>query len=316
MQKIRFFEWLDSEEFVRSHFDSPKKYPWEKIEFIENNYHLEQALGAETISIRTMSRIPNEDLVKLKEAGLKKIALRVAGFNMLNVKNATDLGLQVTRVAAYSPESIAEYAMSLILGLERRLFVQREHHENFEEKRNIKSMGNLMNTRRLGLHGYGKIARLLAKIARDGFGMQVSFYDPFFEGDSQDTRFEDVKELYKNSDIISVHIPLTESTKGCINYDLLGQMPANSTFINTARGGVVDSQALLDVFHSGMITNIGVDVWDDADIFQKDLLTPNTFQSYHVAFFTRTSVEQMILQTAESIFDEPRSENILPIDLY
>jgi len=308
--KTLFFEWSDYDQAVatKHQISLSKDY-----DFTEEAFNLKKVTGYEAISIKSFSRISNTELEELKQNGVKTIALRIAGFNGLDVEYADKIGLKVYRVAAYSPESIAEFAMTLMLTLARKMPLNRKLQEEGKNLRSLEQMGFLMKGRKLGLHGYGKIARSLAKIARDGFGMQVSFFDPFFKGETADTRIEKIEDLYSQNQIVSVHVPLMDTTAKCVNYDLLKNCPKHFMLINTARGGVLCSDSVKKALKEGKIEFLGVDVWGDTDKMDADLLTNNSVQAHHVAFFTEEAVHSMISQAIESIEGNPRPENILPI---
>jgi D-lactate dehydrogenase len=308
--KTIFFEWADYEQKVleKNQIALP-----EGSKCVEDTFDINLVEDQEAISIKTFSRISNADLDNLKQKGVKKIALRIAGFNMLDVDYASKIGFEVSRVAAYSPESIAEFAMALILTLARKMTLNRKLQEQGKNIRALDQMGFLLKGKKLGLHGYGKIARSLAKIARDGFGMQVSFFDPYFKGETVDKKVENLQDLYSQNQIVSVHTPLMDATAKCVNYDLLKNTPQHFMLINTSRGGVLCNDSVKKAIKEGKIEFIGVDVWGEDDAMDKELLTDKSFQSYHVAFFTEEAVYSMITQCLEAIEGKTRPENVLPI---
>lgn len=308
--KTAFFEWSDYDDFVAKKYQIP--FP-EGVDLIPEEFSLEKAKGYEVISIKAFSEVSDPELEELAKTGLKMVLFRVAGFDTLNVDLATKLGVKCYRVSAYSPESIAEYAVALILNLARRMNVQREQHRTLANKRDLNSMGFLLRGKTVGLHGYGKIAQEVAKILRDGFGMKITFFDPYYKGETVDERLTDVKDLYRRNRIVSLHIPLNKETAGTINKELLSDVPANFMLINTSRGGLVNQTEIKDLLRRRMIDYLGTDVWGDEDDFDPELYRYDTFQSYHIAFFTEEAVEEMISQTLESLSGKPRPENVLPI---
>jgi D-lactate dehydrogenase len=308
--KTIFFEWADYEQLVTEKYslNLPKE-----SKYMNENFEINNALGFEAVSIKTFSRISHTDLDKLKENGCKIIALRVAGFNMLDVDYATKIGLKVCRVSAYSPESIAEFAFALILNLARKISINQKMHKDSNNERKLPQMGFLLHGKTLGLHGYGKIARDTAKIARDGFGMKVLYFDPFFRGESPDTRIENLKDLYASSNIVSIHVPLNDETKGSVNKDTLQSLKPNFMLINTSRGPIVNSSDVKELWQEGKIEYLGVDVWDEEDNFVTEFLSETSIQTPHVAFFTEEAVLSMVSQTLEAIRGNIKPENILPI---
>ena len=230
---------------------------------------------------------------------------------MLNVEYAKKLGIKVCRVASYSPESIAEYVFALLLNLCRKMNHERNKHQNLQNGRTIKSMGFVLKNKTLGLYGYGNIAREVAKIARDGFGMKVVFFDPYVSFSDLDTKIETLSELFSVSNIVSIHVPLNQETRYSVNASVFENIKSeNFTLINTARGEIVKSDDLVEFLNNGKIKYFGTDVWGDDDKFDVRLLTENTFQADHVAFLTEEAVLSILSQTKESI-ENPRTENIL-----
>jgi lactate dehydrogenase-like 2-hydroxyacid dehydrogenase len=143
--------------------------------------------------------------------------------------------------------------------------------------------------------------------------MQVSFFDPYFKGETVDKKVENLQDLYSQNQIVSVHTPLMDATAKCVNYDLLKNTPQHFMLINTSRGGVLCNDSVKKAIKEGKIEFIGVDVWGEDDAMDKELLTDKSFQSYHVAFFTEEAVYSMITQCLEAIEGKTRPENVLPI---
>jgi D-lactate dehydrogenase len=308
--KTIFFEWSDYDQAVaQSHnIELPTGSTT-----TPDTFSLEAITDQEAISIKFFSNISNQELDRLKEKGVKIIALRVAGFNMLDVDYADKIGLKVYRVAAYSPESIAEFAVTMMLSLARKMPLNRSYQEAGRNARDLTQMGFLLKGRKIGLHGYGKIAQSTAKILRDGFGAKISYYDPFFKGESIDKKIDSLQELYSQNQIVSVHVPLMKETEKCVNAKLFKDCPENFMLINTSRGGVICRDSVKQAMKEGKIKYLGVDVWGDKDNMDPDLLTEDSIQTYHIAFFTEEAVHSMITQSIDAITGNPRPENILPI---
>lgn len=308
--KIFFFEWADYEELIERKFNIPIS---DTIVKISDSYSNSWNQPCECISIKSKSILDQKSLNHLRDLGCKKILLRIAGFNNVDVEYATSLGMEVYRVAGYSPESIAEYTIMLILTLARK------YNNNFQNlidgtmTKQISQMGFLLEGKTLGLHGYGKIARHVAHIARNGFGMKIKFYDKYFDDSSVDARVDTLEQLYFESDIVSIHIPLNEETKHVVDKSLFTNVRPEFMLINTSRGEILKSNDIKELFKAGTIKYLGVDVWGADDRFDYDIQSNNSFQSYHVAFFTEEAVKSMIEQTMESLNGRPRPENILPI---
>jgi D-lactate dehydrogenase len=304
--KAVFFEWQDYEQSVAEEF----AIDFANTDFVTETFSLAKAQGYEVVSIFVDSRITNAELDQLAQAGTQKFLLRCAGFNMLDVDYAKKLGMQVVRVASYSPESIAEFVFALILPLARKLNVQRRLHAIGSSVRTVESMGFTLYGKTLGLHGYGKIGRKTADIAR-GFGMRVIFFDPYITTPQLDQQVASLEVLYAESDIVSIHMPLNAETKGCVNAKLLANVKPNFMLINTARGPIVDSDDLLPLIESSKVDYLGTDVWRDTDEFDRALLRDDVWQANHVAFFTKEAVKSILEQTKQSYSGQVAAENAL-----
>jgi D-lactate dehydrogenase len=250
----------------------------------------------------------------LAKGGTKLIALRSAGFNHVDLATARDLGLPVVRVPAYSPYSVAEHAVGLILMLNRKLYraYNRVRDDNFTLDG---LLGFDLNGSTVGVIGTGKIGLIFARIMA-GFGCRLLGYDAYpgkgFES-LGDARYVSLPELYAQADIISLHCPLTPETHYLINAQAIAQMKAGVMLINTSRGHLIDTEAAIAGIKSGQIGYLGLDVYEQEDeIFFEDwsqeIILDDTFQllqsfpnvviTAHQAFFTRnalTSIAEVTL---------------------
>jgi D-lactate dehydrogenase len=306
--KTIFFDWHDFEQAVVEKFgiDIP-----DDITFSENNYSLEEALGFEAVAFWPESKMEANDLNQLKENGLKKIFARSAGFNNIPFEEAKDMGIRVYRVAAYSPESIAEHTIALMLNLARKLNQQRNLHIQGSNGRTTENMGFLLHGKTLGIYGYGHIGQAVAQIARNGFGMKIKFYDPFVNEHTNDEPVENLEQLFSESDVVTVHSVLNDETRNSVNKNLFANVKDPFMLINAARGGILKSEDIIDLLDDGTISFLGVDVWGDDDKFDERLLRDNVIQTDHVAFFTEEAVKAIINQTLESWSGNPLEENIV-----
>jgi lactate dehydrogenase-like 2-hydroxyacid dehydrogenase len=173
----------------------------------------------------------------------------------------------------------------------------------------LESMGLCLRNKVLGLHGYGRIARELAGIARDGLKMRIQFFDPYVSI-TTDKKISTLEELYSTSDIVSINVPLNQETQNTINSKLLSLVKQDFILINTARGLIVNTEDLLQELQKGRIY-YGCDVWREHDDFDSELISDRTIQTNYLAFFTQEAVLAIILQTLESYNGNPRKENIL-----
>jgi len=307
MASTIFFEWAEYERSVNNEIN----LDFSQAELVSDRFSLDRALGKEVISIFVDSKITDDDLRKLKDAGLKKIAVRSVGTDMLNVELAKELGINVFRIASYSPESIAEHVYALLLGLVRNLNVQRELHEKEMHTRTTREMGRTLHGKTLGIYGVGRIGSIVAEIAK-GFGMQIVFFDKFVESLEGASKVGSLQELVGRIDFLSIHVPLTDETRYSINSEVLNSAKQGMILINTSRGDVVDSNALVAALDSGKLSGAGVDVWDSGvvdDRFDKRLLRDNVIQTQHVAFFTYEAVKEILEQTWQNIWGEVIEKN-------
>jgi D-lactate dehydrogenase len=255
-------------------------------------------------------------LQQLADGGTKLIALRCAGFNNVDLLAAQELGVTIARVPAYSPYAVAEHTIGLILTLNRKF------HRAYNRVRegNFALQGLLgfdLHGRTAGIIGTGRIGILTAKILR-GFGCEVLAYDPFpnTEIEAIGARYVPLDELFARSDIISLHCPLTPETHHLINDNSLRQMKNGVMLINTGRGALIDTQAVIGALKSGRVGYLGLDVYEEeADLFFEDLsdrviqdevflrlLTfPNVLITGHQAFFTREALSNIAHTTLSNI---------------
>lgn len=257
-------------------------------------------------------------LEALVERGVKFILLRCAGFNQVDVAAAKRLNLVIARVPEYSPYAVAEHAIALILALNRN--IHRAHNRVREGDYSLQGlMGFDLHGKTVGIVGAGKIGRAFAAIAK-GFGCNLLICDPVADPASCTLgRWVDFDTLMQQSQIVSLHCPLTPQTHHLINARALALMPAGAMLINTSRGALVDARAVIDSLKSGHLGYLGLDVYEEeGDLFFEDLsnqviqddvfarLTtfPNVLITAHQAFFTRealTRIAQVTLANLRAI---------------
>ncbi len=238
---------------------------------------------------------------ELARLGVKLIALRCAGFNNVDLPAAERRGITVARVPAYSPHAVAEHTVALILSLNRRL--HRAYNRVREGNFSLDGLlGFDLHGRTVGLIGTGKIGAVVAKIMT-GFGCRVLAFDPYENDDclALGVRYVPRAELFAEADIVSLHCPLTPENHHIIRADTLAAMRQGAMLINTSRGGLIDTPAVIDALKSGHLGYLGLDVYEEeGDLFFEDLsgtilrddtfsrlLTfPNVLVTGHQAFFT------------------------------
>jgi D-lactate dehydrogenase len=258
-----------------------------------------------------------ETLEVLVDQGTRFIALRSTGFNNVDLKTAAELGIKVARVTVYSPFSVAEHAVGLVLMLNRRLYraYNRVRDDNFSLEG---LLGFDLHGSTVGIIGTGKIGMIFAQIMQ-GFGCHLLGYDAFpnpkFEAIG-DARYVQLPELFTKADIISLHCPLTPETYHLIDASAIAQMKPGMMLINTSRGGLIDTKAVIEGIKSGKIGHLGIDVYEQEDeLFFRDLsdtvIQDDAFQllqsfsnvviTAHQGFFTRNALNDISTTTVSNI---------------
>jgi D-lactate dehydrogenase len=255
-------------------------------------------------------------LLRLAKTGPKLIALRSAGFNHVDLEAAKSLGLPVVRVPAYSPDSVGEHTVALMLALNRR--IHRAHARVREGNLSLDGLlGFDLGNRTVGLVGTGKIGVAVARILT-GFGCRLLGYDVAENPDALDLGVEYVglRELWEQSDVISLHAPLTPETHHLVDASAIATMKNGVMLINTSRGALIDTVAAIEGLKSGKIGHLGLDVYEEeGDLFFEDLsdtviqddtfsrlLTfPNVLITGHQAFFTVEALEAIAHDTISNI---------------
>lgn len=258
-----------------------------------------------------------ECLVALKERGIAMLALRCAGFNNVDLEAARELGITVTRVPAYSPHAVAEHTLALLLSLNRQ--IHRAYHRVRDHNFSLAGLvGFDLYGKNVGIIGCGTIGRITAEIFR-GFGCKVSAYDPHLDDDwaaAHEVRATSLHELLESSDIVSLHLPLTPDTHHLIDAEALALMKDGSTLINTGRGKLIETKALIQSLKSGHLRGVALDVYEEEEgVFFEDLsgeilhdddlsrlLTfPNVLITSHQAFLTEEALTEIAQTTCENL---------------
>ncbi|QKE62544.1 2-hydroxyacid dehydrogenase [Aquipseudomonas campi] len=255
-------------------------------------------------------------LERLAAGGTRLIALRSAGYNHVDLDAAQQLGLSVVRVPAYSPFAVAEHAVALIMALNRR--IHRAFNRTREGDFSLHGLtGFDLHGKCVGVIGAGKIGLAFARIM-GGFGCTVQLYDPYPIGNLSELGAQQVglDELIASSDIISLHCPLNDASRHLIDGPRLAQMKRGAMLINTGRGALVDTPALIGALKSGQLGYLGIDVYEEeAELFFEDrsdlplqddvlarLLTfPNVIVTAHQAFLTREALAAIARTTLDNI---------------
>ena len=286
---------------------------------------IEEPLGAESVALAAGSgavcifvndTCDAEVLAELHRGGTRLVALRCTGFNNVDAAAAARLGIQVVRVVDYSPHSVAEHAVALLLAINRK--IHRAYNRTRDSSFALDGlMGFDLHGRTVAVIGTGRIGRVFTRIML-GFGCQVIGYDKFpsAEFEALGARYALQGEIATNADIISLHCPLTPETRHMINADTLSRAKRGALLINTSRGGLIDTEAVIESLKSGQIGGLALDVYEqEADLFFRDLssqvVTDDTFQRLlsfpnvivtgHQAFFTEDAIRTICETTIRSI---------------
>jgi D-lactate dehydrogenase len=290
---------------------------WRFLEFRLTKETAPLAKGAQAVCVFVNDQLDRPCLEALAAQGVKLVALRCTGFNNVNVAAAKELKLAVTRVPVYSPYAVAEHAVALLLTLNRRV------HRAFNRVRELNFslhglVGFDLHGRTAGIVGTGKIGRIVAQILR-GFGMRVLAYDPFPAADwakANAVEYVEPGRLAQDSDVISLHLPLTPATKHLIRRGTLELMKPGAILINVSRGALIDTTALIEALKSGHLGGVALDVYEEEEgIFFEDLsgevlqddelarlLTfPNVLITSHQAFLTREALADIARTTVANL---------------
>lgn len=331
MVKIAFF---DAKSYDRESFGQINKEYGYDIHFYKERLSLESvelAKGKDVVCIFVNDECNAAVIDCLISMGIQLIALRCAGFNNVDIKAAKGK-IPVVRVPAYSPHAVAEYAVALMLSLNRKIYrsVSRTREGNFKLKG---LLGFDMYGKTVGVIGMGRIARDLVKILY-GFGMKILAYDlhPKPELTEQyGVKFCSLDEIYSQSDIISLHCPLTDDTRFIINKDSIAKMKDGVMIINTGRGKLIHSEDLIAGLHAHKIGAAGLDVYEEEkNYFYEDrsdrmidddklallLMMPNVIITSHQAFFTKEALHNIATTTLENIRKFKYNEELENIVLY
>jgi len=276
------------------------------------------AMGSPAVSIFVGDDASAPVLRALHAGGTRVLALRSAGFNHVDIAEADRLGLTVLRVPAYSPHAVAEHAVGLMLTLNRKFHraFNRVREQNF-------SLGGLMgfdmHGKTAGVIGTGKIGEVVCTILT-GFGCRVLASDPVKNPacESMGVEYVALPDLYAQSDIITLHCPLSPPTKHLIDATALAAMKPDVMLINTSRGAVIDTRALIAALKRGRVGSVGLDVYEEeGDLFFKDLSAevvqddvfvrlmsfPNVLITAHQGFFTHEACTAIAQTTIQNIID-------------
>ena len=312
MKKSAFF---DTKPYDRTYFDKyGKDYEITYFEEKLNHHTAKITEGFDGVCAFVNSNINKMAIERMHERGVKILAMRCAGFSNVDIAAAAGK-LAVVRVPAYSPHAVAEHALALLLALNRRIY--RAYIRTRDFNFNINGLTGIdLYGKTAGIIGTGKIGRTFIDLCR-GLGMKVIAYDPYpAEGSGID--YVPLDMLFRESDVISLHCPLTESSYHIIDREALDKMKPGAFLLNTSRGALVDSEALLEVLTAGKLRGAALDVYEEeANLFYEDMSDkiikddtlallvsrPNVLITSHQAFLTEEALDNIASVTIQN-FDE------------
>ncbi len=312
MIKVAFF---DTHVYDKNAFEKYNDNTEISIDFYEtklNKNTVDLARNHDAVCVFVNDTLDKEVIDKLYENGVKMIALRCAGYNNVDLKRAFGK-LHVLHVPAYSPYAVAEHAMALLLTSTRRIHKAYIRTKDFNFSLDGLTGFNL-HSKTVGVVGTGKIGRIFIDIC-NGFGMNVIAYDKYPIPNS-DINYVSLDELFKESDIISLHCPLTDETKHMINEESINKMKKGVVIINTSRGALVDALALLNGIKDRKVGAACLDVYEEeGDVFFKDysghiidddllarlISMPNVIVTSHQAFLTNEALDNIASTTISNI---------------
>ena len=276
------------------------------------------AAGFPAVCVFVNDRVTAGVIDVLARGGTRLIATRSTGFNHVDLKAARRHGIVVVRVVDYSPYSVAEFAVGLLLALNRKIHraYNRTRDGNFELEG---LMGFDLHGRCVGTIGTGRIGRVFAAIMR-GFGCDVIGYDAFPNAEfaALGGRYADLESVCRQADVLSLHCPLTPDTHHIMNAATFAAAKPGALLVNTSRGGLIDTEAAIEALKRGRLGGLAIDVYEqEANLFFQDLSSeviaddviqrlvsfPNVIVTGHQAFFTREAIGTIIATTLESIAD-------------
>jgi D-lactate dehydrogenase len=286
----------------------------------------EFAEGCGAVCVFVNDAVDARVLAILARNGTRLVATRSTGYNHIDTVAAEQHGIAVVRVTDYSPYSVAEFAVGLLLAVNRKIVRAsvRTRDGNFELDG---LMGVDLQGKTVGVVGTGKIGTIFAKIMT-GFGCRVLGHDPFrnpaFE--AAGGRYVSPDEKLSSCDVVSLHCPLTEQTRHIVNAETLARAKPGSILINTSRGGLVDTEAAIEALKTGQLGGLAIDVYEqESNLFFQDLSStiicddviqrlvsfPNVIVTGHQAFFTVEAIGQIMQTTIESISAFERGEELV-----
>lgn len=314
--KITFFS---TKPYDKDSFSSANASYNFELEFFETHlgpHSVEMIKNAAAVCVFVNDKLNRAVLEALAAKNVKIVALRCAGFNNLDRDAAKELGIRVCRVPAYSPQAVAEHALAMIMTLNRKTHkaYNRVREQNFSLQG---LLGFDVNGKTVGVIGTGNIGKAFIRIMQ-GMGCRIVAFDKYPDKALEATgvNYLPFEDVLRQSDIISLHCPLTDDTFHLIKKETIDLMKKGVMIINTGRGKLIDTRAAIDALKTGHIGYLGIDVYEQeeqlffkdlsANIIQDDVIQrlmsfPNVLVTAHQAFFTKEALEQIAAITCNNI---------------
>lgn len=320
--KILFY---DAKKYDVDSFEKAREnFPDIQVEYLEADINKKTAVlakGYDAICAFVNADLSKEILQILSEQGVVLLLMRCAGFNNIDLEETRRLGMTVLRVPGYSPEAVAEQAMALALSVNRRI-----HKEYIKVRENNFSLEGLMGRnfygKTAGIIGTGKIGAAMARICK-GFGMKVIAYDKYPNKNLDFIQYMELEDVLKNSDLVSLHCPLTVDNYHMINAKTISLMKDDVVFVNTSRGELVDTEDLIAGIRNHKFHGVGLDVYEEEtdNVFENReqeimehsvtarlLSFPNVIVTSHQAFFTEEALSAISNTTLENALGYEKGE--------
>ena len=315
----------DAKQYDVDSFEKERpNYPDLEIEYLDTDISPKTAAladGYDAVCAFVSSDLGEKTLDILADKGIKLILMRCAGFNNVDLKKAEELGITVLRVPGYSPEAVAEHAMTPAMSVNRRI-----HKEYIKVRENNFSLVGLMGLnfhgRTAGIIGTGKIGAAMAKICH-GFGMKVIAYDKYPNKNLDFIEYKELGDVLSEADLISLHCPLTDENYHMINAHTIAKMKDDVVLVNTSRGELVDTNDLIQGIRNHKFHGVGLDVYEEerdnvfenrsADILESSVTArllsfPNVIVTSHQAFFTEEAMAAISKTTLDNAVDFMNNE--------
>ncbi|HEX8314426.1 MAG TPA: 2-hydroxyacid dehydrogenase [Flavisolibacter sp.] len=315
--KIAFFS---SQPYDKQFFTAHNETYGNELQFFEVSLSTQTvglAKDVDAVCVFVNDKVNADIITQLKEQGIRFIALRCAGFNNVDLEAAKRAAIHVCRVPAYSPEAVAEHAVALILTLNRKTHkaYNRVREQNFSLNG---LMGFDLHSKTVGVIGTGKIGQAFCRIML-GFGCRVLAFDVIANRDMEaiGVQYLPLIELFQQADIISLHTPLNDQTRHLVNEQTIKFLKQGVMLINTSRGALIDTTAIIAALKSCHIGSLGIDVYEqeehlffrdlsgniiEDDTIQRLMSFPNVLVTAHQAFFTKEAMDQIAETTLFHLF--------------